>query len=186
MPIGIARVCRWRHHAPVRIALAAATAFALAAAGCSSGHRAASPDPNTSIDVTGAIGGIRAHELRASVERVLGPGAVLSRVVRPGPPPYTLIRVRYPASGLGIWYDQARGEPAQVAAIFTTSPRYHTADGLRVGSTLAEARREPGIQCDYQPGYLACQGGLGYQRPVTSFTVRDGRVVRVFMVAVAD
>jgi hypothetical protein len=34
--------------------------------------------------------------------------------------------------------------------------------------------------------YVACQGGLGYERPVTSFTVRGGRVVRVFMVAVAD
>jgi hypothetical protein len=32
----------------------------------------------------------------------------------------------------------------------------------------------------------ACQGGLGYEKPVTSFAVRNGRVVQVFMVAAAD
>ena len=37
-----------------------------------------------------------------------------------------------------------------------------------------------------QVTYFACQGGLGYEKPVTSFTVRDGKVVRVFMAAVAD
>jgi len=57
---------------------------------------------------------------------------------------------------------------------------------LRVGSTLAAARKTPGIRCSSQVTYFACQGGLGYEKPVTSFTVRDGKVVRVFMAAVAD
>jgi hypothetical protein len=73
-----------------------------------------------------------------------------------------------------------------VFGVFTRSPRYHTADGLRVGSTLAQAHREHGIRCYDQPGYLACQGGLGYEKPIVSFTVRGGRVVRVFMAAAAD
>ena len=70
--------------------------------------------------------------------------------------------------------------------VFTTSPRYHTADGFGVGSTLAQARQEPGIRCYAQRSYFACQGGLGYEKPITSFTVRNGEVVRVFMAAVAD
>jgi hypothetical protein len=76
--------------------------------------------------------------------------------------------------------------PAFVFSVFTTSPRYYTADGLRVGATLAQARHEPGIQCSPQRGYSACQGGLGYEKPITSFTVKDGRVVRVSTAAVAD
>ncbi len=67
-----------------------------------------------------------------------------------------------------------------------TSPRYHTATGLRVGATLAKARQTPGVRCSYQVTYFACEGGRGYEQPVTSFTVRHGRVVRVFMAAVAD
>lgn len=170
----------------MRVALLAATAALASAAGCSGGHGGGRVDPNTSIDITGAIGGVHAHETRSAVERLLGPGQVLSRVTRPGPPRYALIRVRYPASGLGVWYDQARRGPPLVAAVFTSSTRYRTPDGLRVGSTLAQVHREHGIRCYAQRGYLACQGGLGYQKPITSFTVRDGRVVRVLMVAVAD
>jgi len=33
---------------------------------------------------------------------------------------------------------------------------------------------------------VACQGGRGFEQPVTSFTVRNGRVVQVFMAAAAD
>ncbi len=94
--------------------------------------------------------------------------------------------MRYPASSLVVVYFVPAGRPGRVAGVLTDSPRYRTADGLHVGSTLAQARREPGIQCTYQPGYYACQGGLGYERPVTSFTVRGGRVASVFMAAVAD
>lgn len=167
--------------------LAPAAAVLALAAACSSGHGAGGrPDPNTTIDVTGAIGGVHAHESRSAVERLLGRGQVLSRVRRPGSPPYTLIRVRYPASALGVWYDQVKGGPPRVAAVFTRSPRYRTADGLRVGSALARARREPGLTCAQQTGYVDCEGGLGYQKPVTSFMVRGGRIVRIAMFAVAD
>jgi hypothetical protein len=81
---------------------------------------------------------------------------------------------------------QAGARPSSVAAVITTSTRFHTADGLGVGSTLSQARAERGIRCFDQTTYLACEGGLGYEKPVTSFTVKNGRVVRVFVVAVAD
>jgi hypothetical protein len=178
---------KWATMRLVRIALAAAAALALAAAGCSSGHGGVKPDPDTSIDVTGAIGGVRALERRSAAERLLGRGEVVSRVTRhPKEGAYTLIRVRYQASQLLVVYVARPGRSARVAEIFTASPRYRTSDGLRVGSTLARARRERGITCYQQTGYLACQGGLGYEHPVTSFTVRGGRVIRVLMAARAD
>jgi hypothetical protein len=161
-------------------------------AGCSwtsSGSgKSGAPDPNTSIDVTGAIGGVRARETRAQSERLLCPGTVISTSTRHQTVggAYTLTRVAYPASQLTVVYVRSGSRPAQVAEIFTTSSRYHTAAGLRVGSTLTQARAEPGVHCYSQPGYEACQGGLGYEKPITSFTVKDGRVVRVFVAAVAD
>jgi hypothetical protein len=94
--------------------------------------------------------------------------------------------VSYAASHLVLTYVDTPSRPAWVFLISTTSPRYRTADDLGVGSTLAAARSSSGITCTAQPGYQACQGGRGYEQPVTSFTVKQGRVVRVFVAAVAD
>ena len=162
----------------------------LVANGCSSGSSSGvtgKSDANTLIDVTGSIGGIAPRQPRSQVEGVLGPGDVVSRTTRHQKTgTYTLTRVRYVASSLTILYVQSGKQPARVFGMSTASPRYHTADGLRIGSSLSAARREHGIRCSEQLSYVACQGGLGYEKPVTSFTVKDGRVVGVFVVAVAD
>jgi len=186
-------VCYCESVALPRLTLVACVAVALVAAtaGCAgSAHTrpaAGTPDPNTLIDVTGSIGGIHARETQARVEHMLGPGVLISALTRhPRTGTYSLRRVSYPAAGLLVVYFRTPHRPAAVFGVFTTSPRYHTAGGLRVGSSLADARHTPGIRCYDQVQYVACQGGLGYERPVTSFTVRGGRVVRVFMVAVAD
>jgi len=152
----------------MRSALAATVAVLAAAAACSSGHGAAArPDPNTSIDVTGAIGSVRALELRPAAERLLGGGEVVSSVTRHPRKsgPYTLTRVRYPASGLTVIYTERPHGTPRVVEVFTSSARYRTADGLGVGSSLAKARREPGIRCFAQPGYVACQGASATRSP---------------------
>jgi hypothetical protein len=138
--------------------------------------------------VTGVIGGIHARDTRIAVEKRLGQGTRISASTHKQKVggTYTLTRVRYPASRLVVLYVATPSQPAEVFGVFTTSPRYHTADGLRVGSTLAEARHEPGIQCSAQQSYFACQGGPGYEKPIVSFTVKNGRVVRVFTAAAAD
>jgi hypothetical protein len=145
-------------------------------------------DPNTSINVTGAIGGIHTRDTRTAVEKQLGPGKTISTSTRKQKVggDYTLTRVLYPASQLVVLYITSASRPTWVFGVFTSSPRYHTADGLGVGSTLAQARHEPGIRCSPQPGYSACQGGLGHEEPISSFTVKNGRVVRVFTAAFAD
>jgi hypothetical protein len=160
--------------------------------GCAWGSSASAPlgkpDPNTTIDVTGSIGGVKAREPRVRAERLLGPGELVSTTTHHQEVggTYTLTRVRYTASQIVIVYITAAARPSIVFGIFTSSPRYHTADGLHVDSTLSQARHESGIHCFNQVSYFACQGGLGYEKPVTSFTVEHGRVVRVFVAAVAD
>ncbi|HEY3766323.1 MAG TPA: hypothetical protein VGL44_14285 [Gaiellales bacterium] len=172
------------HRAAIVLSLAAT---AVLAAACGGGHAAHPADPNTTIDVTGSIGGIHARESRAAVERVLGPGRTISTVThRPRTGTITLRRVRYAASGLLVVYVQSPGRPQWVFGVFTSDSRYRTASGLGVGSPLVKARGTPGVRCYDQKAYVACQGGLGYEKPIVSFTVRSGRVVRVFMAAVAD
>ncbi|HYX87063.1 MAG TPA: hypothetical protein VE777_19005 [Gaiellales bacterium] len=140
------------------------------------------------IDVTGSIGGVAPRQTRSHVEGLLGPGEVVSTSTRHPKAGGT----SNPHAGAlsGIWaHRRLRAEWAEASVgvgIFTVRRRYHTVDSLRVGSTLAAARHEDGIRCTAQPSYAACQGGLGYEKPVTSFTVKDGRVVRVFVAAVAD
>jgi hypothetical protein len=179
-----------------RAALAASLACVLllvaVPSGCSFGSSSHSSggkvDPDTVIDVNGAIGGIHTRAARTAVEKRLGAGTTVSTSTNKQKigGTYTLTRVRYPASQLVVVYVASPGRPPWVLGVFTTSPRYHTADGLRVGSTLAQARHEPGIRCYDQVSYFACQGGLGYEKPILSFTVKNGRVVRVFTAAFAD
>jgi hypothetical protein len=156
--------------------------------GSSSNSSVGNADPDTAIDVNGVIGGIHTRATRVAVEKRLGAGTTISTSTRKQKigGTYTLTRVRYSASQLVVLYVASPSQPAEVFGVFTTSPRYHTSDGLRVGSTLAQARHEPGIHCYDQQSYFACQGGLGYEKPILSFTVKNGRVVRVFTAAVAD
>ncbi len=36
------------------------------------------------------------------------------------------------------------------------------------------------------PTYADCQGGLGYEKPVTNFQVRGGKVSRIIAISFAD
>jgi hypothetical protein len=172
--------------------LVCSLSLAVVCSGCSIGSSSDSSlgkaDPDTFIDVNGSIGGIHIRETRIEVEKRLGAGKTLSTVSRHQKVAgdSTITRINYPASQLVVTYIETSTRPAWVFGVSTTSPRYRTTDGLGVGSTLVQARREPGIRCSVQPGYLACQGGLGYEKPISSFTVRNGHVVSVFAAAVAD
>jgi hypothetical protein len=140
------------------------------------------------IDPTGSIGGIVPGETRAQVETQLGEGSVMSHAMRSSSGrPFLLERIRYIRSALSILYVRPEGKPEVVFGVFTTSPRYHTKDGLHVGSSLDDARQTDGIHCSAQIGSrFSCDGGLGFEKPVTAFDVSDGRVVRVMLAAVAD
>jgi hypothetical protein len=167
-----------------------ASAVGLVVAFGGGGH-AGSADPNHSIDpVHGAIGGVRVREPRGTAGRLLGRGARVSRRPMQGNTGYTVEQVRYTASGLDVWYVNEPGGTHRsiVALVSTTARRYRTTDGLGVGSTLAEAQREPALHCSNvsAPTYADCQGGLGYEKPVTTFQIRGGKVSRIIAISVAD
>jgi hypothetical protein len=172
------------------VTLACLLSLVVVSGGCSFGSSAdaslGKADADTSIDVNGAIGGIHTGDTRVAVEKRLGAGKTISIVSRHQVGGGAITRVDYPASQLVVMYLESSTQPAWVFGVSTASRRYRTTDGLGVGSTLRQARREPGIRCSVAPGYLACQGGLGYQKPISSFTVRNGRVAGVFTAAVAD
>jgi hypothetical protein len=142
----------------------------------------------TQIDLAGSIGGVYAGEPKRAVDAMIGHGVAIAgpgTTQRQIPSPF--LRVYYPVADLTVIYAQRAGHDSQVFEVITTNPRYTTATGLGVGSALDQARHTPGITCTPGPnGQSDCQGGPGYQKPVTSFTVKDGHVVRVFMAAVAD
>jgi hypothetical protein len=142
------------------------------------------PDPQRLIDAAhGTIGGIRLGESRVAAERLLGNGAEISRkqILVFG---HHIIseQVQYPASALGVLYVSAPSDKHRsfVSFIYTRSPRYHTADGLRVGSSEADARNEATLQCGsrdpWGPGTADCRGGPDLAHPFTAFEVHGGAV----------
>jgi hypothetical protein len=155
------------------------------------GGPAAGADPNHGIDpVHGAIGGVRVREPRAMAERLLGRGVRVSRKPMQGNAGYTIEQVHYAADALDVWYvTETSGKHRSIVALVSTGDRrYRTKDGLGVGSTLAEAQREPALSCSNvsAPTFADCQGGLGYEKPVTNFQVRGGAVARIIAISVAD
>jgi hypothetical protein len=176
------------------VAAGGALALALAVRG---GNESSIGDPQRLIDpVHGVIGGVRVRETRAAAERLLGSGTLVKHHreqggSQSGPVTFEVEQVHYASSALDVIYVEPLGKPAQarVFAILTHDRRYHTPDGLRAGSSLAAARREKALTCSNlmpSEGYADCQGGLGYERPVTNFQVRGGVVAQVAAISVAD
>lgn len=165
--------------------------IAVAAAACTGGSTRSvdrKPIAHVLIDPNGSIAGIAPGEPRAKVEAQLGEGTTVSHRMRSSSGrAFLQERIRYPRSGLTVLYVRPQGKPEAVFAVFTASPRYHTRDGLHIGSSLADAQHADEIRCSPQLGTrFACQGGLGFEKPVSGFDVRDGHVVRFALVAVAD
>jgi hypothetical protein len=176
--------------ATIGVAVVVASAIGLGFA-IDHGGQGAGEDPNHSIDpVHGAIGGVRVRESRASAEQLLGRGVRVSRRPMQGNAGYIVEKVHYPTSGLDVWYLTETGgrHRSLVGVVITSDRRYRTPDGLGVGSTLVEAQQEKALTCSNvtEPTYADCQGGLGYEQPVTNFQVRSGAVARVIAVSVAD
>jgi hypothetical protein len=138
------------------------------------------PGPLTTLIVPPrTLGGISVGDGRRQVEARLGPGRRL------GIPPHVL-RMRYARWGIDEidYYVPAPGREPRVIVVTTRDPRYHTRQGVRVGSPLSLVSSAAGMHC-YNSG-ADCQQGLAYRRPGVVYHLRDGRVRTIALVAFAD
>jgi len=128
----------------------------------------------TLIVIDHSIGGVALKDQRSNVERSLGRGFVVrAEDQKPPDPPAHGEQVRYAKYGLDVWYVSRNATPLErargrVIVVLTHSPRYRTAQGLRVGSTAEALRSIGGVNCFH--GSTECQHGYNaVNHPGTTF-----------------
>lgn len=120
-----------------------------------------------------SIAGVALGETRASIERRIGTGSIVSiRTDTSTSPPGHVERIAYDAAGLYVTYVSAGAAPAKLAAgkavvLETTWTSFKTPQGVHVGSPLATVKAIPGIRC-FGP---VCQHGYAGKGAGTSFLV---------------
>jgi hypothetical protein len=155
--------------------------FVTAAAVAATAARAVSITYTIVLDRS--IAGVRLGETRASIERRIGTGSLVSvRADTSRTPPGRIERLAYDAAGLYVTYSSAGASPSELAAgkamvLETTWTTFKTPQGVHVGSPLAAVKAIPGVRCFgavCQHGFV--RGGAG-----TSFLVDPvrKRVVRI-------
>jgi hypothetical protein len=164
-----------------RLAAGFAAAVAAIAAVASAAHAVTITH---AIVLDRSIAGVNLGETRASIERRIGGGSVVSvRVDTSTTPPGRVERLAYDAAGLYVTYASSGPSPQQLAAgramvLETTWTLFRTPQGVHVGSSLAAVKAISGVRC-FGP---VCQHGFAGRRGGgTSFLVdlAHRRVVRI-------
>jgi hypothetical protein len=151
----------------------AVVALAGLGAGCAGSGGADKEPPSDLIVLSKAIGGVKLGERRDAVENALGEdGSVDAQPMPVGPP---LVRVSYASAEITAAF-AGKGPRGTVIGVLTDSPRFHTAGGLGVGSSVSKVRTLPGAQCSASGS--GCQLGFN-SGPGTIFALQHGRVARV-------
>ena len=118
-----------------------------------------------------SIAGVNLGETRASIERRIGTGYIVSiRTDTSTTPPSHVERLGYDAAGLYVTYVSAGAAPRQLATgkavvLETTWTSFKTPQGVHVGSPLAAVKAIPGIKCFLsvcQHGFVANGGGTSF------------------------
>jgi hypothetical protein len=130
-----------------------------------------------------SIAGVVLGETRASIERRIGAGSLVSvRTDTSTTQPSRVERLAYDAAGLYVTYASSGSSARQLAAgramvLETTWTLFRTPQGVHVGSSLAAVKAIPGVRC-YGP---VCQHGFAGHGGGTSFLVDPTRrrVVRI-------
>jgi len=133
--------------------------------------------PARAIVLDHSIGAVSILESRAAVDRDLGHGLTLRTSLREH-----WVEVRYRKAALLVGYSShTTMDPLheQAVVIVTTSPRYTTASGAGVGSSVRAVRSIQGVTCDASSSPQACQHGMAPRKTGTDFAFRDGKVWRV-------
>jgi hypothetical protein len=184
-----------------RLALTAVLMVAvLAELGCGASHHAATGSETTTavrrakdpalhrIGLDHRIGVVTFGERKDRVDAALGPGVSKSPDHLRGAFSF------YPQAGIYVGYYAHRGQKYAIA-IITHSPRYRTASGAGVGTTLGQLRKRVNVSCDgdgFTHGVLTSPstdpGHCGHpinstNHPFTAFTI-DSETKRVTEVAI--
>jgi hypothetical protein len=130
-----------------------------------------------------SIAGVRLGETRATIERRIGSGSIVSvRADTSTTPPGRIVRLAYDAAGLYITYSSTGPSASQLASgkamvLETTWTTFRTPQGVHVGSPLAAVKAIPGVHCFG----AVCQHGFARGGAGTSFLVDPVRkkVVRI-------
>jgi hypothetical protein len=150
----------------VRLLLVAAALLATAGAGA-----AFAVTITRSIVLDRSIAGVNLGETRASIERRIGTGSVVStRTDTSTVPPSRVDRLAYDAAGLYITYVSTGSTPRKLAAgramvLETTWTSFKTPQGVHVGSPVGAVKAIPGVHCFAavcQHGYDGSGGGTSF------------------------
>ena len=118
-----------------------------------------------------SIAGVSLGETRASIERRIGTGSIVSvRTDTSTVQPSRVDRLAYDAAGLYITYVSTGSSQRKLAAgravvLETTWTSFKTPQGVHVGSPLAAVKAIPGIRCFAavcQHGYVGSSGGTSF------------------------
>ena len=175
-------------------ALLLLAACGLLLCGCGSTAHSAARPPRLGIVFEHRIGPISFGEPKDRVDAALGPGVSKDPNGRRGASAY----VFYPRADLYVGYFPAK-DALRAAAIITLSPRYKTATGAGVGTTLEQLRTIANVTCagdGFKHGVLAdpssnpgeCnhhEPGTGDGDQVYTYFTLDFTTKRVTQVAVA-
>lgn len=118
-----------------------------------------------------SIAGVNLGETRASIERRIGTGSIVSvRTDTSTRPPSRVDRIAYDAAGLYITYVSTGSTARKLAAgramvLETTWTSFKTPQGVHVGSPLSAVKAIPGVHCFgpvCQHGYVGAGGGTSF------------------------
>jgi hypothetical protein len=150
----------------LRLLAAATAALAIAGAGT-----ALAVTITRTIVLDRSIAGVSLGETRASIERRIGTGSIVSiRTDTSTVPASRVDRIAYDAAGLYITYVSTGSTPRKLAAgramvLETTWTSFKTPQGVHVGSSLAAVKAIPGVRCFgpvCQHGYVGSGGGTSF------------------------
>lgn len=156
-----------------RLVLIAAAATVLTGCGAATnaGHRTQVQVGRATVITPDSIGGVTIGSSKQEVERILIGGelddgadeALTGGILQ---------------EGLDIsWGRETTDVPLLVDRVTTEDPRYRTARGVGVGSSVADVKEEPGVACDAREDL--CTIGTKTTRTTLGFLLRDAHVVAI-------
>lgn len=131
----------------LRVTMLLAAATCLTASACDNGS--SSPGGSSHLITFHSFAGLALRETRDQIEAAIGEKADRSQTMSDMKDPHWA-QVEYPKHGLSLVYEKDHAEVIGTSAAYPYPPsarRYHTTDGVHVGSPEADVKEIPGVVC---------------------------------------